>query len=209
MKDQKNIKNVILDLGGVLVDIDPENTYSEFKRILKPDVNISLNWDELPEIVVAMETGKWTKEDFKTTLQKSCKDGVSDSQIVDAWCAMLHEFRAIRVKLLQDLAERYNLYLLSNTNVYHVHYFEKEFKNRYHFPLKKLFKKIYYSHEIGFRKPDAKAFEFVLENSKLNASETVMVDDRQDNCDAAIAAGLSAIKVPENTGLEAIIKELL
>ncbi len=44
MNDQKNIKNVILDLGGVLVDIDPELTYAEFKRILKPEVKININW---------------------------------------------------------------------------------------------------------------------------------------------------------------------
>lgn len=209
MNDQKNIKNVIVDLGGVLVDIDPENTYAEFRRILLPEVQLNLNWDELPEVVVGMETGAWSKEKFKSTLRQACKKGVSDSQIVDAWCAMLEEFKAIRVKYLKDLGEKYNLYLLSNTNVYHVDYFEKEFKNRYHFSLKKLFKKVYYSHEIGSRKPDLKAFEFVLNDAQLNAAETVMVDDRLDNCQAAEAVGMQVIHVPANTGLEAIIKKLL
>lgn len=209
MNDQKNFKNVILDLGGVLVDIDPESTYSEFRRILLPDISLKIKWDELPEVVVAMETGAWSKDKFKEEMRSVCKPGVSDSQIVDAWCAMLNEFRAIRVRQMQKLAKKYNVYLLSNTNVYHVSYFEKEFKNRYHFSLKKLFKKVYYSHEIGSRKPDAKTFEFVLNDADIDASDTVMVDDRQDNCDAAVAAGMQAIKVPENTGLEAVIKQLL
>lgn len=209
MNDQQNIKNLIIDLGGVLVDIDPQCTYAEFKRILLPDVQQTLKWDEMPEVVIAMETGAWTKEEFKENMRKACKPGVTDSQIVDAWCAMIDEFRAIRIRHLQKLSKKYNLYLLSNTNHYHVAYFEKEFKNRYHFSLKKLFTKVYYSHEIGCRKPDAKAFEFVLNDADLNPLETALVDDRQDNCNTAVQLGMVAIKVPENSGLEAVIDQLL
>lgn len=209
MIDHKIIKNVILDLGGVLVDIRVENTYSEFKRIFLPEVLIDINWDNLPEVVTAMETGKWSKEKFKRTMLKACKTGVSASQMVDAWCAMLEEFRAIRIQMVKELSAKYNVYLLSNTNVYHVAYFEKEFKNRFHFPLKDLFAKVYYSNEIGFRKPDAKAFEFVLNDAGLIPAETVMIDDRLDNCLAAEALGMQYIKVPEKTGLEAVIKQLI
>jgi putative hydrolase of the HAD superfamily len=129
--------------------------------------------------------------------------------MIDAWCAMILEFRAIRVKMLQDLSQKYKLFLLSNTNVYHVSYFEKEFKNRFHFPISDLFEKVYYSNEIGFRKPDAQAFEHVLTDAGIVASETVMVDDRPDNCLAAEALGMKSIVVPEKTGLEAIVDQLL
>jgi glucose-1-phosphatase len=209
MNDQKIIKNIILDLGGVLVDIDPEKTYAELRRILLPEHAGFQDKDQLPEVVVAMETGAWTKEEFKENMRNACKPGVTDSQIVDAWCAMIDDFRAMRIGLLQKLAKKYNLYLLSNTNLYHVAYFEKEFKNRYHFSLRKLFQKVYYSHEIGFRKPHAQAFQFVLNDAGINPEETVMVDDRQDNCDAAVALGMTAVKVPENSGLEAVINQLL
>lgn len=209
MTDQKIIKNVILDLGGVLIDIDPKNTYREFKRILRPETFLDIDWDNLPEVVHAMETGKWSKEEFKKTMLDACLPTTTATQMVDAWCAMLMEFRAPRVRMVQELAEKYNVYLLSNTNVYHVDFFEKEFKNRFHFKLKKLFKKMYYSHEIGFRKPDKEAFEFVLNDAGLIAQETVMVDDRADNCRAAESIGMSSILVPENTGLERVICQLL
>ncbi|MFA9388396.1 MAG: HAD family hydrolase [Prolixibacteraceae bacterium] len=209
MNDQKNFKNVILDLGGVLVDLDPELTYSEFKRILKPGIEMNINWEELPDVVVGMETGNLSKEKFKSTMRKVCKPGVSDSQIVDVWCAMLLEFPAIRVSMLKELAEKYTLFLLSNTNVYHVAYFEKEFKNRYHFPLSDLFTKVYYSNEIGLRKPDAACFEHVLNDAGLVATETVMVDDRPENCEAAEKLGMHSIVVPEQTGLEMVISQLL
>ncbi|MGF7138188.1 HAD family hydrolase [Roseimarinus sediminis] len=208
MIDQKIIKNVILDLGGVLVDIEPENTYAEFERIFLPEVFVDINWDSLPEVVVAMETGQWSKDKFKRTMMKACKPGVSVPQMVDAWCAMLMEFRAPRVKMVQELARKYNVYLLSNTNVYHVSYFENEFKNRFHFPLKDLFTKVYYSNKIGHRKPEREAFEYVLNDAGIKAEETVMVDDRPDNCDAARKMGMQALQVPENSGLEAVISYL-
>ncbi|HOO83825.1 MAG TPA: HAD family phosphatase [Prolixibacteraceae bacterium] len=209
MTDQKFIKNVILDLGGVLIDIEPKNTYREFKRILRPETFVDIDWDNLPEVVEAMETGKWSKEEFKKTMLEACLPTITATQMVDAWCAMLMEFKALRVRMVQELNSKYNVYLLSNTNVYHVDFFEKEFKNRFHFKLKKLFKKVYYSHEIGFRKPDIAAFEFVLNDAGLIAEETVMVDDREDNCLAAEKAGMQSILVPNNTGLEKVIKQLL
>lgn len=209
MIDQQIIKNVILDLGGVLVDIDPETTHEELERILRPEAFSKIFSEELPEIVVAMETGALSKEKFKRTMLKNCHKGVSASQVVDAWCDMILEFRTPRVKMVQKLNKKYNLYLLSNTNVYHVSYFENEFKNRFHFSIKKLFKKVYYSNKIGYRKPDPKAFEYVLNDAGLNANETVLVDDRADNCETAVKLGMQAIKVPKQSGLEAVINQLL
>ena len=209
MIDQQIIKNVILDLGGVLVDFEPEETYAAFKRIFRPEVLLEIKWDELPEVVVAMETGQWGKTKFKKTMLQLCKPGVSASQMIDAWCAMLLEFRAPRVKMVQDLAEKYNIYLLSNTNVYHVGYFEKEFMNRFHFPLQELFTEVYYSNQIGFRKPDNAAYEHVLKDAGIKAEETVFVDDKVENCSAAELMGFKTIKVPEDSGLEAVIHHLL
>lgn len=209
MTEQKMIKNVILDLGGVLVDIEPKNTCAAYKRIFRPDVFININWDDLPEVVVGMETGTWSKEQFKNTMFEASLPGTTATQVVDAWCAMLMEFRAIRVRMVQELGQKYNVYLLSNTNVYHIDYFEKEFKYRFHFKLKKLFKKVYYSNEIGFRKPDIAAFQYVLNDAGIKAEETVMIDDRQDNCDAAESIGMHSILVPPNSGLEKVIKQLL
>lgn len=208
MIDQKIIKNVILDLGGVLVDIEPEETYAAFKRIFRPEVLLEIKWDEPPETVVAMETGQWGKAKFKKNMLELCKPGVSASQMIDAWCAMLLEFRAPRVKMVKDLTEKYNVYLLSNTNVYHTGYFEKEFLYRFHFSLQDLFSKVYYSNQIGYRKPDNRAFEYVLTNAGINAEETVLVDDKEENCTAAKAMGLKAIQVPQDSGLEAVIDQL-
>ncbi|MBN1925246.1 MAG: HAD family phosphatase [Prolixibacteraceae bacterium] len=209
MACNKNFKNILFDLGGVLIDIDVKQTLEAFNRILLPEVSAKINWNELPEVVVAMETGRWTKEKFKSEMLPLCKPGTSAYQMVDAWCAMLQEFPSSRLKMVRELSKNYNLYLLSNTNAYHIRFFEFEFFNRYHVPLRNEFKKVYYSSEIGFRKPDPECFRYVLTDAGIIASETVLIDDRQDNCETAELLGMSSIKVPENTGLEAVIGQLL
>jgi putative hydrolase of the HAD superfamily len=209
MKDQQIIKNVVLDLGGVLVDLDPEKTYSAFNQIFRPEALVDITWDHLPEVVVAMETGKWTTSKFINTMMEACKPGVGEDQMIEAWCAMLLDFKSIRLDMLRKLATKYKLFLLSNTNVYHANFFEGKFYEQYHFSLHELFSTVYYSHEIGYRKPNAEAFDHVLNDASLLSHETVMVDDRADNCLAAEAVGMKSIKVPENTGLEAVIDLLL
>jgi len=209
MIDQQIVKNVILDLGGVLVDIEPENTLTALKRIMQPHLIETIDWDETPEVVHAMETGRWSKKQFYDHFKAVCKCDVIEEEIVDAWCDMINEFPHERLWLVRQLSQKYSLYLLSNTNVFHIKHFEKDFKNRYHFPLHQLFKKVYYSSEIGLRKPDAECFLHVLNDAGLKPEETVMIDDREDNCLAAESVGMKSIKVPENSGLEAVIEHLL
>jgi glucose-1-phosphatase len=209
MIDQSKVKNVILDLGGVLVDIDPELTVNALQRIVQPHLVHTLRWDEIPEVVYAMETGKWDKRKFMEHFNQVCKTDVIEEEIVDAWCAMVLEFPHQRVEMVKLLAEKYNVYLLSNTNAIHIKYFEKEFKNRYNFSLHKLFTNVYYSSEIGLRKPEVECFNHVLNHAGIKPEETIMVDDMEINCMGAEAAGLQSLKVPDNSGLEAVFEQLI
>jgi len=209
MINQHNVKNIILDLGGVLLDFNPQRTYTALKRILSPEISDTIEWNEIPEIVLAMETGQWKKHEFIDHLKKVCKPNVIEEEIIDVWCAMILEIPHERVEMVKALSEKYQVYLFSNTNAFHIKYFEKEFKNRYHFSLHQLFTKIYYSSEIGFRKPDSQGFLFVLNDAGIKAEESIMVDDLGANCQAAELLGIRSVKVPENSGLEAVINQLI
>ena len=163
MTDQQNVKNVILDLGGVLVDIEPENSIEAFKRIIRHDIYESINWKDTAEVLFPMEVGEWGKEQFFDYFKKICKPSVIEEEIVDAWNAMVLEFPHERVEMVKSLAKRYKLYLLSNTNCLHINCFESDFRDRYHINFRNLFSNVFYSSEIGFRKPDAESFHFVLD----------------------------------------------
>lgn len=209
MVDQNKIKNVVLDLGGVLVDIDPQKTLDAMMKLIDPETSLKPDWAELNNVVHAMEVGKWSQEEFILKMKEVCKPNVTETEIIDAWCVMLLHFPSLRVDLVRLLSDRYRVFLLSNTNEIHVNSFEQQFESRYGFPMQNLFEKVFYSNEIGCRKPEAEAFLHVLSHAGLNPAETVMVDDRLDNCQGAEAVGMCYINVPENTGLEAVVDRLI
>lgn len=204
-----NLKNVVLDLGGVLYDIDPVRTFDELCNLFKPELSKAELIDGIPEFVYAMETGKWSDEHFICRVKESCRTEVTEKDIIYAWNKILIQFPEERIKMVRELSSRYRLFLLSNTNSIHIRHFENLFLQDNGFSMHDLFEKIYYSSEIGIRKPDKQAFEHVLADSGLNASETIMVDDRLDNCLGAESAGMKYLLVPENTGLEEVIDKIL
>jgi FMN phosphatase YigB (HAD superfamily) len=208
MINQQKVKNLILDLGGVLVDVDPQETDIAMKRILSPEGIDSIRCDKIPEMLLDLETGKIKRHEFLDHIRKYCKPDVLDEEIEDAWCAMVLDFPHERVDMVKSLSEKYQIFLLSNTNSLHIKYFEKEFKNRYHFSIQKLFNKVYYSSEIGIRKPDTESILFVLNDAGIKAEETIMVDESEDNCMAAESLGMQWLRVPENCGLEVVIDQL-
>ena len=204
----EGIKNIIFDLGGVILNTDTDDTLDAFKKMVKPGIEINYEWEHLPRIIDSLETGKWNKRAFIRYMKPFMRENIDKRQIIDAWCAMLDNFPVKRIKALKELDSKYNLYLYSNTDVIHINAFEKDFLYRYGYPLSDLFLKVYYSSEIGFRKPGTEGFKLILEENKLKAEETVFIDDRKENCEAAESLGIKAISVPFQSGLEHAIDQL-
>lgn len=202
------MKSIIFDLGGVLLDIDVDLTFEEFESIIRPEFCPVREWNELYNMIVAMETGKWDVDFFVKYVKQFTRPNVESSQIIDAWCAMIHEFPVSRINLLAELSKRADLYLLSNTNILHIREFETDFLFRYGYSINNLFSKVFYSSEIGLRKPNADVFEYVMKQVGIKASDTLLIDDRRENCEAARSLGITAIEVPKNTGLEAVIDDV-
>jgi hypothetical protein len=74
---------------------------------------------------------------------------------------------------------RYELYILSNTSPLHTPVFEQMYLEAAGSPVKDFFKKIYYSFEIGWHKPDAEAWEHVISDARIVPQETLFLDDNQ------------------------------
>lgn len=201
-------KNIIFDLGGVLLNIDESLTVEAFRKILKPGLDFSRQWEHLPELIGSMETGKWDQGQFCDYLMPFARPGIEPSQLVDAWCAMILDVPVSRVNMVKELSHHAGLYLLSNTDPLHIREYEAEFLYRFGFPLSGLFTKVFYSSDIGMRKPSPEPFHHVLNEAGLAVGETLFVDDREENCRTAENLGLKAIRVPANTGLEAVFTDI-
>lgn len=209
MEILSGVKNIIFDLGGVLLNIDPKKTIEAFGKLgmeqLVGDNGLSYNH----EIFYLMEQGKVTSEEFRDGVRKLLPVKVSDSQIDEAWTAMLLDFPEIRIQLVKNLREDFKIYLFSNTNAIHVEKYHSNFRKKHGFEVSSLFEKDFYSNEIGFRKPSAESFQEIIRLSGINATESLFIDDSKANVEAAIASGLKGFWLKPGKKIEDIFQKYL
>ena len=195
-------KAIIFDLGGVLLDIDFKLSEKAFTELGVTNFSDFFNQFHSNDLFRRLETGM--EDDlFYDDLRTATGLSLSDEQIRDAWNALLLDFRPESVAVLPQLREKYEIYLLSNTNEIHL----QEFQRRYELwkpgeLFDDLFDAAYYSHRIGHRKPNASAFEYVIEKHQLNATETLFIDDSINNIEAAQQLGLQTIHLQPGMKVE-------
>lgn len=205
----KGIRNIIFDLGGVLLNIDPMKTIDAFGKLgmeqLVGDKGLTYDHD----IFYMMEQGKVTPNEFREGVLGLLPHRVSFQQIDDAWTAMLLDFPTIRVELLKSLRKDFGIYLFSNTNAIHVERFHSNFRNQHGFEVSALFEKDFYSNEIGYRKPSPESFQEIIRLSGINPEESLFIDDSLPNVESAIACGLKGYWLEPGQKVEEIFKEYL
>ncbi len=189
----KGIKNIIFDLGGVILNIDYQKTIDAFKILGIEDFEKRYSQAQQTKIFDDIETGRITPKEFIEGLRSLLGTNVTDEQIINAWNAMLLDFPEKRLKILTDLKDHYRVFLLSNTNEIHYRAYCKQLQDKFKVPnLSSYFEKEYYSHEIGLRKPDLELFQLVLSENNLNRTETIFIDDSIQHVIAADKLGIRA-----------------
>ncbi|KAF9115830.1 hypothetical protein BGX27_006261 [Mortierella sp. AM989] len=200
-----SIKNLIFDLGNVILRIDQDGSANSFNALGATNFPTFARHHELPAIV-DYEVGKITAPEFRSSIRSSTNlpDTVTDEEFDKAWNAMLKGFPTGRLEFVRELKKDYGykVYLLSNTNAIHIEYVDKVcLKDYKEDSLHPFFDKIYYSQDIGYRKPSKEAFEHILKDQNLVASETLFLDDVLMNVEAAKKCGLQAAQVEADTDL--------
>lgn len=197
------IRNIVFDLGGVLLNLDFDKTRQAYMDLGMKDFDQHFGLGHAASYFKDYEKGLLTDEAFIQAIQQTIGGEVEASAVESAWNALLLDFPKERVDFLKALSHRYRIFLFSNTNHIHMKYFKKNFMDLYGFAMDALFEKAYYSHEAGVRKPDAAAYQLVLDENNLIAAETVFIDDALNNVEAAIAVGMQGIHLePGKTILE-------
>ena len=191
MIDLINIKNIILDLGRVILKINLDNTIIAFKEFGFPQLDeLDIVFSRYP-FFMQFELGLISAEQFISDISKTTGNNLSDESILEAWNSMIGEYYEDTIPLIQQLSKKYRMFLLSNTNELH----EKEYNNR----LKKdygianlsvIFEKVYYSHTLHLSKPDPLIFKFVLNENQLVAGETLFIDDILVHIESAAKLGI-------------------
>ncbi|HAQ65207.1 MAG TPA: HAD family phosphatase [Bacteroidales bacterium] len=189
----KPFHNIIFDFGGVFLNIDFRLTFQAFSQLSDKPFEMLFPDGFGDELLLHFETGKVSPIVFRNELRERLGKRIDDTTLDVVWNALLLDLPGYRVDLLKKVAAHYRVFLLSNTNIIHYQKYNSDFRDRYGFDFCDLFKKAYWSHELGLRKPDLACFEAVIKDSGIDASETVFIDDSYPNVEGARKAGLQAI----------------
>ena len=184
------IKNIIFDLGNVLLDVKPHMVRTFLAHTGDTDVDALHEHLFRTGAYIGLEVGTVSPAEFRNEVRKFSSNHLSDEAIDQAWNTMLGEIPSPRIDLLKKLKERYRLFLLSNTNEIHYDAYSAYVKSTFDTRLEDFFEKAYYSHQMGLRKPDVQIYNKVLEDSRLDPVETLFIDDYLENVRAATKVGL-------------------
>jgi len=201
----QNIKNVIFDLGGVILNIDIKKTAAAFTRLGQESFENLFNIGHAAGFFKEYECGLIDDTGFITAVKERFQNKVTDQQVIDAWNALLLDFPASRIDFLKNIGSKYRLFLFSNTNALHREAFnviyQNSFKNGH---LDELFEKTYYSHILKMRKPDPASYQYIIDENGLNPAETLFIDDAMVNIEGAQKCGIQAFHLVAPVSIENI-----
>lgn len=190
-KEYRNIKNLIFDLGGVIMNIDFQKALNNLKEIGFTNFDKLYNQLGQSTLFDNYDKGLISPVEFRDGLRKVTNINVTDKDFNKAWNSMLVKIPEDRIRLLQNLKNHFKTFLLSNTNEIHLTRLFEYTRQTYNFKnLDPLFDKTYYSCRIHMRKPDSEIYLKLLKDENLKAAETLFIDDFQLNVDAAMALGI-------------------
>lgn len=196
-------KAIIFDLGNVLLEIsfirvcrywagitgrDPQELYASFPE---------------DEIFIGFEKGEVSPEVFRRHVMTKMGCSMSTAEFDNGWNSIfIGPVPGIQIVLTQ-LQKRYRLVGLSNTNPIHAAWWQAPYG-----ALIAMLEQLFVSHEIGVRKPDSRAYEIVLDYLGLKPEETIFIDDKAENVNAAKQLGIKGLIMESTPKLVGDLREL-
>lgn len=199
------ITTIIFDFGDIFINLEKEAQIEAFKKLGLNGPN-----DDLIEKNDLFEKGQLTELQFLESFQKYIPNA-SIEEIRTAWNTIIGEFPLYRLEFLQLLSHKYKLILLTNTDEIHISRFEHNVGISFFSDFYQCFEKVYYSYEMGMRKPDPAIFSYILNKHDLSPKRTLFVDDKKVNTDAAESLGIQVwnLKVGEEDVVDLFQKKEL
>jgi putative hydrolase of the HAD superfamily len=178
------ITTILFDFGDVFINLEKEASKEAFKKLGLTGSN-----EELLEKNDLFEKGKISEDEFLNTFLKYIPNG-SLVEIKAAWNVVIGEFPLYRLEFLQLLSQKYRLFLLTNTDSIHITFFEESVGMSFYTDFYRCFEKVFYSYEMGMRKPQPEIYKTILNQYELNPKNVLFVDDKKENTDAASELGI-------------------
>ena len=199
------IKNVVFDLGGVLINLDFDNCLNAFRKAGFRDIekqacqfrgkgffSEQVRQMQGNGVFSRFELGEISPEEFRDAIRKEADESLTDRKIDDMWNLMLLDIPREKLDLLLKLREHYMVYLLSNTNRIHWDYACEQMFCYRGFRVNDFFEDIFLSFEMHKAKPEKDIYEQMMKEANILPEETFFIDDSAINCQAAISLGIQS-----------------
>mgnify|MGYP003187238590 CR=1 FL=1 len=197
----RQFKNIIFDLGGVLLDLDINRCMTEFEKVGLHDIRRWMTGTNELGFLKEYERGDLTTPQFREKIREEAGRALSDKETDRVWNSMLKEIPEYKLELLLTLRKKYRLYLLSNTNDLHWNVCIPKFEYR-GLRVGDFFTHVFLSYQMHQAKPDIVIFQTVLKEAKLLPEETLFIDDSLENCRAAASLGINVFHYVPGDDLE-------
>jgi len=199
---ENSIRNIIFDLGGVILNINPSLTVDAFHKLGWNSFFDQSDVSHSKQLFYNLESGSCAPEVFRENVRKMIKSQIKDKEIDTAWSAMILDIPVDRVRYLEELKKSYRLFLLSNTNEIHRIKFHGDFEADFGYSFYDLFEHNFYSHEMGMRKPNPLIYLQALAQAGLTAAQTLFIDDMEENILSAKTTGMKVLHLKPGTLME-------
>jgi len=185
------IKNIIFDLGGVILDIDENIVYKELEKMGISTLELARS-KEFMDIMSKFDTGIYTAPTFrKKTKALLGLEKMTDQKFDAIWNSMLLDIPRERIEAIEKVKKHYKIFLMSNSNVIHYDLYVRDLQLRFGYhEFDELFNKSYFSFAEHLEKPDPRFFELILDHEGLLPEETLFIDDTASNIRAAQSLGI-------------------
>ena len=192
----EKIRNIIFDLGGVILDIDEKMAYHELQKKGFTDFDL-LRSPEFQALLERFDRGILSAATFRQRVKKLLGfPRISDASFDDVWNSMLLDIPVERIRAIEEIKQHYRIFLMSNTNEIHYDLYVRDLQLRFGYAeFDDLFDKTYLSFDSHLRKPDPLFFELILDQQGLKPEETLFIDDSKTNIDAARKLGLHTFHI--------------
>ena len=185
------IKNIIFDLGGVILDIDESIVYKELEKM---GINVSelAHSKEFMDIFSKFDIGVYTAPTFRKKIKALLgQEKMTDQKFDAIWNAMLLDIPRERIEAIEKVKKHYKIFLMSNSNVIHYDLYVRDLQLRFGYnEFDELFNKSYFSFAEHLEKPDPRFFELILDHEGLIPEETLFIDDTAENIKVAKSLGI-------------------
>lgn len=202
---KNNIRNLLFDLGNVIVDIDIDGAMSRLRGLF----HVEAKHEQVEKALLDYECGRISTDIFINTMLSQSERRYQAIDVIEAWNSMLVGIPSYRLEMLERLRTNYNVYLLSNTNALHLEWIHRYTRKVHHVESfeKQYFDHAFYSHLVGDRKPNASLFKFIIEDAYMTPALTLYMDDVQENLDVAGKLGFETYLVKPGEEIAEYLKE--